>query len=891
MSKPINYVSLAAALLDRVHELMQLWLPAGHERNGRWYVGDFDGNPGESANVNLHTGQWIDNAAPREDVGGDLISLYARIHNLSQHDAAIELMEYLGWQQADPAARPGAPRPAPVPAPAASNPKEPPAEAGPAPAAPREKVDRWVTVVPVPKHAPTPTKFTQRFKDKTRGGVWVELESVCTWEYVFEGERLGYTARFERTNSSGKLVKDVLPFTWCQDTQDPHGGQRWHSKQWPEPRPLYVPATVLSGTPADVPVVIVEGEKCADAGHRLLGHEFDFVSWPGGCKVAMKARWAILLGRTVYLWPDADAQRQRLNKAERESGVDPLSKPVLPLAMQPGYQAMVGIGQELLAEHGCTVHMVRMDKPGERPDGWDIADAVAEGWDAAKVRDFIRAAEVFRPPDDAARAKGLAEKSTPSSACAGPPGDVPAWRDLLVLSSSGAIQKVRENVVLALDGRPEKGVPGIAECAGLIGFNEFSNNVEKRRKTPWGTAAGPWEETDELLMGDWLLREHWLPSMARETLIEAVLIVATRHTFHPVRQRVEAHRGTWDGVPRLNTWLRRVCLEDDEWDDRDPLQRYLARAGAWFIMAMCCRVLTPVKDATGKVVRGPGTKFDYMLIFEGPQGWGKSTLAATLGGEHFADTGLMIGEKDSYQNIQGVHVYEWGELENLSRSEVTKVKLFCSSPKDRFRASFDKRPRDYPRQVVFVGSTNESHYLTDLTGNRRFWPVRVTRPPDLEWLRENLAQMIAEALHRLDANEPFWPSLKEQRLLFDPQQKERTVVSSLESAIRSFLYDEDQKVSFGKLNGAVLAEVGLVQLLECIGYTIDKQTDVIGKKAAQVMSMLGWKLHRKSTPGRPYVYRRPDKPADGVLDDAGASLGINRPPQGNPTEEANAPPF
>ena len=97
--EPINWVDLAAALLDRAHSLVPQWLPHGVERNGRWYVGDFDGGDGESANVNLHTGQWIDNAAPDEDKGGDLISLYARIRGLNNGQAARELMRDLGWQR------------------------------------------------------------------------------------------------------------------------------------------------------------------------------------------------------------------------------------------------------------------------------------------------------------------------------------------------------------------------------------------------------------------------------------------------------------------------------------------------------------------------------------------------------------------------------------------------------------------------------------------------------------------------------------------------------------------------------------------------------------------------------------------------------------------------
>jgi predicted P-loop ATPase len=293
---------------------------------------------------------------------------------------------------------------------------------------------------------------------------------------------------------------------------------------------------------------------------------------------------------------------------------------------------------------------------------------------------------------------------------------------------------------------------------------------------------------------------------------------------------------------------------------------------------MVCRVL-PLVKVGALTVRGPGTKFDYMLIFEGPQGWGKSTLAAVLGGDYFADTGLMIGDKDSYQNIQGVRVYEWGELENMSKQEVSKVKLFVSSPKDRFRASFDKRPRDYPRQVVFVGTTNESHYLTDTTGNRRFWPVRVTQPPDAAWLAAELPQLVSEALHFLDAGERFWPTREEQRELFDPQQQQRTVESSIESSIRHYLYDEDQKVPHGAQNGSLRNEIALGELLAAIGYSIDKQTDVVSKKAGAVMHMLGWEVRRTSLPGRPRVYRRPQA-SQAIASASGSDGSSTGPAQG-----------
>lgn len=913
---PIDFVGLAAALLDRATTLVPQWLPAGFERAGRWYVGDFDGAEGKSANVNLHTGTWIDNGGTEDDRGGDLISLYARIHGLNNGQAARELMEMLGWETAR---RRDAPRSS-----QASSPQGLAAEAGqgdkpglgepetPAGRAPdgapagsadistpvrtsRGRKSLWRAIEPVPRTVPKPD-FVFKFHDR-KLDVWQELQPVRTWAYEFEGELYGYTARIERFDSHGQLVKDVLPRTWCVDESDGRGTCRWHWKQWEAPRPLYVPAALLSAD-LSLPVVVVEGEKCAQAGHELLGHEFDFVTWPGGCNVWPIARWGWLMGRKVYLWADADSQREGLTKAERESGADPATKPFKPAEKQPGLKAMVGIGQVLQADHGCEVFLCRCAPPGEKPDGWDIADAIAEGWDAARVRDFIRSAIPFRAVSDEARAKAqkidvLADADSGDEAI--------SWRGKLLNTEKGAIKACRENAVLALDGMAlgdGRWLPGVPAVVGKIAYNEFTNDVCKLEPMPWGAPAGPWDEVDELECGNWLSREHWLPPMSRQTLEEAVSMVARRHRYHPARAHFEGLRGTWDGVGRLRTWLTRCCRDEgrareneaasdhlerlEKHAQQDELGRYLARVGSWVLMAICARVLQP------------GCKFDYMLILEGGQGKGKSTLAKLLGVDWFADTGLVLGDKDSYQNLQGVLVYEWGELDSLTRAEVTKVKQFISSQKDRFRASFDRRPKDYPRQVVFIGTTNESHYLSDPTGNRRFWPVRVTRFIDLAWLRDNLPQMFAEALHLLDAGQRYHPTQREQLELFDPQQSERQVENALESAIRRYLYDEDQKVSLSGVNGSLVAEITLADLLTALSISVDKQTAVMAKQASAALGRLGWERGRASSRGlkgadkvRPWVYRRPpdvrqpEAPAGGqhgASEVSGFEAGASRAP-------------
>jgi putative DNA primase/helicase len=819
MHKPIDYPALAQALLDKADQLVPSWLPNGTEKSGRWYIGDLDGSPGKSCNINLHTGTWIDNGT--DEKGGDLISLYAAIRGLQMGEAARELMDELGLSREQPKPVQTSERPP------SRRPEPPPADDKPA-----ARRTMWRSVVPVPDNA-RPPDFTHDHHGK----------ADQVWEYKLDGKLYGYVCRFDKPPSEKRPNggKEIMPRTWCVDESDGNGHQRWHWKQWDEPRPLYVPATILAEDSRVTPVVIVEGEKCAMAAFELLGHEFDFISWPGGGKAWSYADWSWIKGRVVYLWPDCDAQRERLTTADKAAGVERSSKPIMDANRQPGLQTMVGIGSLLVADHGCTVLMCRIPAPGAMSDGWDVADAIASGWDADTVRGFIRGAAAFTPPSDEARAKAAKPPTAPSDAGAGEVDDAKAWRSKLILSSTGAIKAVRENVVLALDGM--QGLPGVPEAQGVIAYNEFTNDIIKLKPTPWGTSAGIWEEVDELLVGEWLVREHWLPSMPRGTLEEAIRMVAYRHRYHPVRNWLQSLK--WDGEKRLATWLRRACLEEDEWDDTEPLQRYLARVGTWFLTGMCARVMQP------------GYKFDYMLILEGSQGRRKSTLLRTLAGDWFADTGLVLGDKDSYQQLQGRWLYEFGELDSFGKAEVTKIKSFVASSSDYFRASFDRRARDYPRQVVFGGTTNEDHYLTDPTGNRRFWPVRVTRQIDIDWITEHREQLFAEAMERFRAGRRNFPLPEEELELFEPQQRARAVENAIESALYRHLYSEPE--------GLLKKEVTLIAALGAIGIGLEK----LGpgrfheKQAAAALRRMGWQEGRASedaTGKRPRVYRRPDEP-------------------------------
>jgi hypothetical protein len=171
-------------------------------------------------------------------------------------------------------------------------------------------------------------------------------------------------------------------------------------------------------------------------------------SWAGGSKVWKKACWEWLAGATVLLWPDCDAQRERLTRAEQAEVKDnpeakealQLTKPILPAHKQPGMGAMLGIGAHLVAEQGCTVQLLPIPEPGEKPSGWDCKDAIAdEGWTGEDVLAFFGRAQPLPAVDASADAPAQADAPAAAAGNGGKPPkrDAPLARTAAGLPTSG----------------------------------------------------------------------------------------------------------------------------------------------------------------------------------------------------------------------------------------------------------------------------------------------------------------------------------------------------------------------------------------------------------------------------------------------------------------------
>lgn len=595
----------------------------------------------------------------------------------------------------------------------------------------KESRSEWVPILPVPEDAPEPP-VAHRYRGKYSK----------RWEYRdAEGRLLGYTCRFEKASGG----KEILPLTWCQSSES--GEFKWEWISFPEPRPLYG-LDRLAARP-EAFVLVVEGEKCADAAQAELP-ELVVVSWPGGGKAVGKAGWSPLAGRRAGGWADCDAKRERLTKAEREANMAEESKPLLPPEKQPGVMAMEKVG--LLAMNGGTRWWdMTIPAPGEKPDGWDVADAIEEGLCGADLATYVRdrlveraASEPTSPPTEAGAGK---ERKGPRI-----PG--------LIWGRDG-LKNCLSNVYQILAHRPE--------WQGVVAYDEFALCIVKRKPPPYeGGVVGEWDATDDSRTAMWLaqLNPDWTFTPSSDLVAEAVEVLGRANAFHPVREYLASL--TWDGTPRLDVWL----------EDYLGVARteYSMRVAKWWLMGAVKRVLQP------------GCKFDYCLVLEGPQGKGKSTALRIIGRDWFGDTDLDLSHKDSMSALRGKWVYEIAELGALARSEEKRQKSFLSRTIDEYRPVYGRREIKAPRQLVFGGSTNEFEWNKDPTGGRRFWPVECHGEFNLDGLRAALDQLYAEARVLVEAGVPCHPSAEEQRTLFDPEQLKVEQQDSLVDAVHDWVW-------------------------------------------------------------------------------------------------------
>jgi hypothetical protein len=307
----------------------------------------------------------------------------------------------------------------------------------------------------------------------------------------------------------------------------------------------------------------------------------------------------------------------------------------------------------------------------------------------------------------------------------------------------------------------------------------------------------------------------------REFFEDVILNHARRDSFHPPREYLDGLQ--WDRQPRLDRWLVTYAGAKDT-----ELTRMFGRK----------HLVAGVRR-----LRRPGCKHDAMIVLEGDQGVGKSTLIRILGGEFFSDS-LSIGEdpRTVIERMEGTWIAEAAELTGLGKRESEQVKAMLSRQSDRARPAYGRRSIDRPRQFILFGSVNDTQYLRDPTGNRRFWPVRVGNV-DLTELQRDRDQLWAEAAHFEATGESL--ELPPELWTVAAQEQEQRVITDPWLMIL-------EPLLVGKKGFVEIADINRVLMLEP-----KHQNGPAGQRIAAILRQLGYEKARVQRNGkRAWCYGR-----------------------------------
>ncbi|MDY4798670.1 MAG: virulence-associated E family protein [Bullifex sp.] len=278
--------------------------------------------------------------------------------------------------------------------------------------------------------------------------------------------------------------------------------------------------------------------------------------------------------------------------------------------------------------------------------------------------------------------------------------DGDGWKKRLTYQPrTGILENTVSNLNLILENDPD---------FRNFAYNELANRIQVTGPLPWERPEGNsfWRDADTAQLKS-VIDARYLPFSTRNHDISFTKVADDRH-FHPVRDYLDS-LPEWDGEKRVEDIFIR-------WLDADDTQ-YVRTVTRKTFAAAVARIYAP------------GTKFDCVPVLDGEQGIGKSSIFRDLvTPEFYSDTLSLtdMDDKSGAEKLQGFWVVEIGELAGMKKADIEKVKAFLSTSDDKYRPSYGRTVESHPRQCIIVATVNgERGYLRDITGNRRFWIIRL----------------------------------------------------------------------------------------------------------------------------------------------------------------------
>ena len=398
-------------------------------------------------------------------------------------------------------------------------------------------------------------------------------------------------------------------------------------------------------------------------------------------------------------------------------------------------------------------------------------------------------------------------------------------------------------------------------------YNELASRVQVTGATPWERPIDNsfWRDADTAQLKA-LIDVRYVSFSSRNHDVSFTKVADDRR-FHPIRDYMDA-LPKWDKVPRVETLLVR-CLQADD-------TRYVRTVTRKTFAAAVARVYHP------------GTKYDSILVLDGAQGIGKSTIFKDLtGDEYYSDTLSLtdMNDKSGAEKLQGFWIVEIGELAGMKKADIEKVKAFLSTADDKYRPSYGKTVESHPRQCIIIASVNgERGYLRDITGNRRFWIVKLHQDEQKKrwhFTKEERDQIWAEAKAIYESGEKLYleadmikEAEKVQKSAMEVDERQGMVEEYLDTLLpdgwedmdiyarRSYVNDKSDPT---RPNGvAVKTVVSNAEIwCECFGRNLSEMKPADSYAIAALMTQVdGWERTndrcRQPMYGRQRLYRRKD---------------------------------
>jgi predicted P-loop ATPase/5S rRNA maturation endonuclease (ribonuclease M5) len=506
-------------------------------------------------------------------------------------------------------------------------------------------------IIPIPKG-------TKKIKPGERIAVWnpkrerwTKYKPTAAHLYKVAGKGFGYVLRMDMDDGR-KITPQIM---WCSR---PGKADDWSHYTFPKPRPLYGVDLVKSRKQ----VVVVEGEKAADAGKALL--KMAVVTWVGGTGAVEHSDWSALAGKDIIIVPDAD---------------------------EPGRAAATEIAGIVSAAKAKKVRIV--DTSGQ-PKGWDLADI--KDWTRDQTIGWLkeRAQPWEPPPPPPAKVEGDS------------PEEYADWQEGVIYNADGGPKATSShNYITFLMHHPD--------LAGIFVLNEFSLQITLTKCPKWDKpdTFKPRDIADDDITFCQAQLEHYGLSPKYDSTRKAIMAAASKRAIHPARTFFMELKDKWDGTKRLDQWLTYYLGVAPT--------KFSSIVGRKWLIAAVRRVFQPgCKFDTMLILEGPQNIGKSLALRELATFGGVSYFTDAIGDIQRKEAAMTmhgvliveLAELDALSKAEITQIKSW----------VTRQEDQYRPP---YGSTIRKAPRQC---VLAGTVNPEGGYLKDSTGNRRFWPVWCT---------------------------------------------------------------------------------------------------------------------------------------------------------------------